>query len=114
MTQREGFASGFLAGAVLGGIVGGILGSVLANRRDMELSPEEEAQLNGSSLEPRKDAGRRRQMRATTSEMDMEMTRRSLEDKISQLNATIDEVREQLGNVNRNSVETNGERTTNP
>ena len=30
----------------------------------------------------------------------MEIARRSLEDKIAQLNATIDDVREQLGNVN--------------
>lgn len=113
MTQREGFASGFLAGAILGGIVGGILGSIVANRRDMELSPGEEAKLNGNSLEPKKDNGKKRQIRATTSEMDMEMTRRSLEEKISQLNATIDEVREQLGNVNSNSVPIDGERTTN-
>lgn len=35
--------------------------------------------------------------------MDMEMARRSLEDKIAQLNATIDEVRQQLGNVNGNA-----------
>jgi gas vesicle protein len=113
MTQREGFTSGFLAGAILGGVVGGILGTVLANRRDGELSPEEEAQLNGGSLEVSKGSGKRKQIKATTSEMDMEMTRRSLEDKIAQLNATIDEVRQQLGSVNRNSVPTNSDHITN-
>ncbi|MDJ0616287.1 MAG: hypothetical protein QNJ63_05960 [Calothrix sp. MO_192.B10] len=113
MTQREGFASGFLAGAILGGVVGGILGTVLANRRDIELSPEEEAQQNSSSLEERKSYGKRRQMKAATNEMDMEMTRRELENKIAQLNASIDEVRQQLGNVNSNSVLTNSDSTTN-
>jgi hypothetical protein len=34
----------------------------------------------------------------------MENARRSLEDKIAQLNATIDEVRQQLGNVNGASI----------
>ena len=113
MTQREGFASGFLAGAILGGVVGGILGTVLANRRDMELSPEE-AQLNNNSGEDHQGSGKRKQMKASSSEMDMEMTRRSLEDKIAQLNATIDEVRQQLGNVSQNSIPTNSDRTTNP
>ncbi len=112
MSQREGFASGFLAGAVLGGVVGGILGTVLANRRDLDISSDE-AQLNGSSGEERQGSRKRKQMKATSNEMDMEMTRQSLEDKIAQLNATIDEVREQLGNVSQNSVPTNSDRTTN-
>ncbi len=41
----------------------------------------------------------------------METARRSLEDKIAQLNATIDEVRQQLGNVNGNPSQSVGDRT---
>lgn len=42
-----------------------------------------------------------RRMRASANEnLEIEATRRSLEDKIAQLNATIDDVRQQLGNVN--------------
>ena len=51
-------------------------------------------------MEGRKPSPRRRQMKATEDDMSMETARRSLEDKIAQLNATIDEVRNQLGNVN--------------
>jgi prefoldin subunit 5 len=44
--------------------------------------------------------------------MEMETARRSLEDKIAQLNATIDEVRQQLGNVNGNSEQAIQERSS--
>ena len=112
MNQREGFGSGFLAGAVLGSFVGGILGSVLANRRDMELSVEE-AQVHSGSVETYQSHKKQKQMKAASSQMDMEMTRRSLEEKIAQLNVTIDEVRQQLGNVGQNSVPTNSNHITN-
>ncbi|MDJ0736333.1 MAG: hypothetical protein QNJ47_20090 [Nostocaceae cyanobacterium] len=102
MSQRDGFGSGFLAGAIIGGVVGGILGAAIASRREENLTPEE-AQLNNSS-EGKKTSAKRRQIKASeTDTMDMEMARRSLEDKIAQLNSTIDEVRQQLGNVNSNN-----------
>jgi septal ring factor EnvC (AmiA/AmiB activator) len=105
MSQRDGFASGFFAGAIFGSIVGGIVGTIVASRRDLELEAEQEHQMNGNLAEAKKASNlKRRQMRAAESEsMEMEMARRSLEDKIAQLNATIDEVRQQLGNVNGNS-----------
>jgi hypothetical protein len=40
---------------------------------------------------------------AISQDLAMETARRSLEDKIAQLNATIDDVREQLNSVNSSS-----------
>jgi gas vesicle protein len=102
MSQQDGFASGFLIGTIVGGVVGGVLGAVLASRKDGQLTEEEMNNADGS-IEGNK-AARRRQMRSAASEgLEMETARRSLEDKIAQLNATIDDVRNQLGNVNGSS-----------
>ncbi|MBK1989255.1 hypothetical protein A0J48_017210 [Sphaerospermopsis aphanizomenoides BCCUSP55] len=102
MSQRDGFASGFLLGTIVGGVVGGVLGAVLASRRDGV--EQEETELNNGSLEAGKMPAKRRQMRSAANEgLEMEAARRSLEDKIAQLNATIDDVRNQLGNVNGSS-----------
>ena len=101
MSQRDGFASGFLAGAFVGSVFGGVIGAVIASRRDPELLAEEDRELTDSQVEAKKIAAKRRQMKASESEsIGIETARRSLEDKIAQLNATIDEVRKQLGNVN--------------
>jgi len=114
MSQRDGFASGFLAGAVVGSVVGGIVGAVIASRRDLELAPEEESQGSKNSPEIKK-AAKRRQMKAVeNSPQEMETARRSLEDKIAQLNATIDEVRNQLSSVNGNSGQGTPERASVP
>lgn len=102
MSQREGFGSGFLAGAIFGSVVGGIVGALVTNRRDPEQAAEEERQLTPSSPEAKK-AARKRPIKASEDDVEMEMARRSLEDKIAQLNATIDEVRQQLGSVNGNT-----------
>lgn len=103
MSQRDGFASGFFAGAIFGGVVGGILGAVIASRRDEEMV-EEGTDLMNSSTENKKVPTKRRQMISSENQgMEMETARRSLEDKIAQLNATIDEVRKHLGNVNGGS-----------
>jgi gas vesicle protein len=104
MSQRDGFASGFLAGAIFGSLIGGVVGTLVASRRDPELEAEDERPVNASIEAKKTSAAKRRQMKASQVEgADMEIARRSLEDKIAQLNATIDEVRQQLGNVNSNS-----------
>lgn len=100
MSQRDGFGSGFVAGAVIGGVVGGIVGAIFASRRDNLSSNEEELDMNNRPLRVREVSAKIHQMPATEgNNLDMELARRSLEDKIAQLNATIDEVRQQLGNV---------------
>ncbi|BAZ69623.1 MAG: hypothetical protein KME28_05500 [Pelatocladus maniniholoensis HA4357-MV3] len=111
MSQRDGFASGFFFGAIFGSVVGGILGAVVVSRNDSELEAESEEQLSPNQTEAKKLSLRRRHMKASeTDSMEMETARRSLEDKIAQLNATIDEVRQQLGSVNSNSGQVINER----
>jgi septal ring factor EnvC (AmiA/AmiB activator) len=109
--SRDGFASGFLTGALVGGIVGGLLGAVLANRRDALFSGEEEQEAAINSAAAKKDATRRQMKAAANDSLEIETARRSLEDKIAQLNATIDDVRKQLGNVNGNIPQTTSERS---
>ncbi|MDY6786309.1 MAG: hypothetical protein SW833_27950 [Cyanobacteriota bacterium] len=89
MSQREGFASGFLSGALVGGIVGGIMGAVVASRQKTQID-EEEVFLDGTE---------------GNAEANMEGARRSLENKIAQLNSAIDDVRQQLGSVNGSVAE---------
>ncbi len=106
MSQRDGFASGFFAGAIVGSLVGGVIGTLIAQRRDSaELTEDErERQIMGADNSNYEKSAKGRQIQdAASSGVEMEIARRSLEDKIAQLNATIDEVREQLGNVNNNS-----------
>ncbi|MHC5936402.1 hypothetical protein [Nostoc sp.] len=112
MSQRDGFGSGFLAGAFVGGVFGGVIGALIASRREPELLIEEETELTDSQAEAKKIAAKRRQMKASESQsIGIETARRSLEDKIAQLNITIDEVRNQLGNVNGSSPETTHDRS---
>lgn len=114
MSQRDGFGSGFLAGAFVGGVFGGVIGTLIASRRDSQLPAEEETELTESLAEAKRIAAKRRQMKASESEsIGIETARRSLEDKIAQLNATIDEVREQLGNVNGGLPQAIGDRSLN-
>ncbi|TVP68048.1 MAG: hypothetical protein EA343_00210 [Nodularia sp. (in: Bacteria)] len=111
MSQRDGFASGFLAGTIFGSIVGGIVGAAIVSRQNGELTSEE-AELTNGQTGTKKVSPKRRQMFASDSDaMEMETARRSLEDKIAQLNATIDEVRQQLGNVNGSSTQSVNDRS---
>ncbi|MEO1428471.1 MAG: hypothetical protein AAFS12_07825 [Cyanobacteria bacterium J06632_19] len=105
MSQRDGFAGGFLAGAIFGSVIGGVIGTLVAQRRDAEELAEDEREHSASGKgNSNSNKSRQRQMQGSASSgVEMEIARRSLEDKIAQLNATIDEVRDQLGNVNQNS-----------
>ena len=84
--QQDNFMGGFLIGTIIGGALGGLTG-VLAASRLRNLSAEEEPRTVEST-----SGGRR-----------MASTRRGLEDKIAQLNAAIDDVRQQLDSVEVNS-----------
>lgn len=90
MSQRDGFAGGFLAGAIFGGIVGGVVGALVAGRNTSNELP--------NATEPRP----KNKLRRIPEEESIELARRSLEDKIAQLNTAIDDVRTQLGTVNGN------------
>ncbi|NEP17760.1 MAG: gas vesicle protein [Leptolyngbya sp. SIO4C1] len=88
MSQQDNFAGGFLLGTLVGGALGGLIGALTASR--LRPLPEEE------------DFSRdlKRDLANTTPEEQMELARRGLEDKIAQLNAAIEDVRDQLGSVN--------------
>lgn len=95
MSQQDNFSGGFVLGAIVGGIVGGIIGSVVTSQR---LAEEVEEKPELKTAKPKK------KMRASA-EQNIELARRSLEDKIAQLNDAIDDVRQQLGTVNGRAVE---------
>lgn len=106
MSQRDGFAAGFIAGSVFGGIVGGVLGAMLASRINHQETDEVETPriVDETPPEIKPEKAKKRQIEAGTSEQRIEMARRSLEEKIAQLNQTIDEARQQLAKVNGNST----------
>lgn len=110
MSERNGFGAGFLAGSVVGGLVGGVLGALLASRINNDSSEAETPMSNANISEAKVDRTKKRQLEAL-SEPRIEVARRSLEDKIAQLNQTIDEVRQQLGNVNGNATPGSSERS---
>ena len=77
----------------LGGVVGGVLGTILTSRHEQQINNQEDSRLkNGSRI-------------SLNSEESIELARHGLEDKIAQLNLAIDDVRQQLGTVEANSVE---------
>lgn len=108
MSQRDGFTSGFIAGAILGGLVGGVIGAVVAGQRDNEEEETDHSLLNAARSEAKSIKSRKRQLKA---EERIEVARRSLEDKIAQLNTAIDDVRQQLGTVNGNAEKLERERS---
>ncbi|NEO27415.1 MAG: hypothetical protein F6K03_11110 [Kamptonema sp. SIO4C4] len=93
MSQRDGFTGGLLLGVVVGGVVGGVVGALAASRKN---HPEEH---NNAFLEEDNAEGRE------NPEERIETARRSLENKIAQLNLAIDDVRQQLSSVNGNHTE---------
>ena len=107
MSQRDGFTSGFLAGTLVGGLVGGIVGALIASR-----ASDGDAN-NGSALKPSKAEAKAKKRQLEDSDS-IEVARRSLEDKIAQLNTAIDDVRTQLGTVNGNTLEISRERSLDP
>jgi hypothetical protein len=111
MSQRDGFTSGFLAGAILGGLVGGVIGALVTAQRDNDKDDPEKPLLNSSLPEAKALKRRKRQLKAEES---IEVARRSLEDKIAQLNTAIDDVRQQLGTVNGNPEKLDLERSLDP
>lgn len=97
MSQQDNFSTGFVLGTIVGGVVGGIVGAVVTSQR---LNNIEAAGAKSELPEKPK----KRRLRGST-EQNMEIARRGLEDKIAQLNDAIDEVRQQLGSVNGRAIE---------
>ena len=94
MSQSNNFAGGFFLGALLGGLVGGVAGVLATNRVNQR--PETDNSLNLNQL----SEDIRQNLADMTNDERMEVARRGLEDKISELNTAIEEVRQQLGSTN--------------
>ncbi len=71
--RGDGFGKGLVVGTILGGVIGGVLGVILANRLSGESRPS-----------------------VSHAKGEEDSLRQNLEEKISQLNETIDQVRDQL------------------
>lgn len=110
MNQRDGFTGGFIAGSLVGGLVGGLIGALVVSQKSLE--SEAEPRRNANSSEANTSKRQRRQFKAANSDQSIEIARRSLEDKIAQLNETIDEVRLTLGQVNGSKPEEYPERSS--
>ncbi len=95
MSQKNGFSNGFILGSIVGGVIGGVLGTLLANKSEKPSSVDNNY---NNSLE----AGT--EVRFSTEES-IEKARHGLEDKIAQLNLAIDDVRQQLGSVTTENLE---------
>jgi gas vesicle protein len=94
MSNRDGFGAGFWLGTIVGGVVGGVIGASIVSQKSNRLNDE----LEGSGKRPFKSSRRRQIDR-------METARQSLDDKISDLNNTIDAVRSSIGNVAEELIE---------
>jgi gas vesicle protein len=90
MSERNNFSRGFILGSIVGGVIGGVLGTIFASRSANRATKQDKSLLHSDS--PTK----------LDTEESIEIARRSLEDKIAQLNTAIDDVRQQLGAVNSN------------
>lgn len=112
MSQKDNFAGGFLLGTIVGGIVGGVIGSLLTARQLSDAESSEEALLNANPAEPKSVKARPRSLKSANGQSGMETARRSLEDKIAQLNEAIDEVRHQLGGIQGSKPRVEGERSS--
>ena len=95
MGQPDNFATGFIAGAFVGGVVGGVIGVLVSSRLGQDDGSSRDRFLSAQSDEP--------QSFEEMTEAGMEVARQSLERKIAQLNAAIDDVRQQLDTVNGHS-----------
>jgi gas vesicle protein len=93
MSNRDGFSGGFIFGSILGGVVGGAIGVLLANRQNLQ-AEDELVNLPAEIDRPR--SNRKRRLKSVDR---IEQTRRSLDDKIADLNTAIDAVRSSIGNI---------------
>lgn len=92
MSDRDNFTGGLIAGAVVGGLVGGAIGFLLGSGRDQEVTSSDDS---GTLPESKLNKLIRRKLKGE--EEKIETARRTLEEKIAQLNEAIDQVRFQLG-----------------
>ncbi|MGB3491830.1 MAG: hypothetical protein WBA57_03815 [Elainellaceae cyanobacterium] len=98
MSQQDNFFGGFVVGTLFGGIVGGVAGAFVMSRIN-----------SGETREGAEGEAEKKKSPDLMNDSDIELARRSLEDKIALLNEAIDDVQHQLGGVNGVSSNDNGE-----
>jgi len=99
MSQRDGFSGGFILGTIVGGVVGGVVGALLTAKQFTDETETSTKPVGANSLGSKPNR-KKRTIKPGREGVEMEAARRSLEDKIAQLNDAIDDVRQQLGGVN--------------
>jgi gas vesicle protein len=106
MSNRDGFSSGFWLGTLVGGVVGGIVGASIATQRANRINDE----LDGGKLSS--DGRSKRQFKSSRrGTFDRgEIARRSLDDKIEDLNNAIDSVRSSIAHVPVDEIDRTDER----
>jgi gas vesicle protein len=95
MSNRDGFNSGFWLGTLLGGVVGGIVGASIATQRANRIDDE----LDGDKLSAEGRSKRQFKSSRRGTFDRVEIARRSLDDKIEDLNNAIDSVRSSIAQV---------------
>lgn len=103
MSQQEGLTSAFIAGTVVGGVIGGVLGAILAARYGNDGESQQDSLV--ATPNPIKRGRGKKESPGSSDEESIEAARRSLEDKIAQLNDAIDDVRRQLGGADRDTTQ---------
>jgi hypothetical protein len=101
MSNRDGFGSGFWLGTLFGGVVGGVIGATIANQRANRFEDATDSGLLSGELGEKRPLKSRRLRTGDR----MEIARRSLDDKISDLNSAIDAVRGSIGHPAENLAE---------
>lgn len=92
MSNRDGFGTGFWLGTLVGGVVGGVIGATIANQATNRQKDESDSGALSGELGEKRPLKSRRLRTADR----MEVARRSLDDKISDLNSAIDAVRSSI------------------
>ncbi|MGF1576723.1 MAG: hypothetical protein ACFCU9_12435 [Cyanophyceae cyanobacterium] len=104
MAQKEGdFLGGFVLGAVVGGIVGGVIGAALVPRllqrgsRQVSRAQDPDPLRQTQSAHTEKTTSRRVSARLQAADdVAIAQARKTLEEKIAQLNEAIQDTRAQL------------------
>lgn len=94
MGNQDGFTGGFWLGTLLGGAIGAAVGVTLGAKYAQRLTDHDDEPDDVLETDPAELPEDPR------SETRIEYARQGLEDKIAQLNDTIDDVRRQLGSHN--------------
>ncbi len=100
MARREGFGSGFLLGSIAGAIVGGLVGAALVARKEENNNDGSGGDLFQAPVALDSEGDEADNRGSTPAG-----ARRSLEEKISQINLAIEDVRQRLNGDSTTALE---------